>query len=56
MDQKFILHTDASDIGLEAVLAQTRDKKKNAIVYISRVLILAKINYSVTEREALAVI
>ena len=55
-EQEFILVTDASDIGLGGVLMQERDNKLQPIAYASRLCNAAERNYSITERETLAVI
>ena len=52
----FFLYTDASKIGLEAVLAQKKDKKKYVVVYASQSTNQAETNYSITDLECLAVI
>ena len=46
----FTLYTDASNVGLGAVLQQ----EKNVIAYWSKVLNKAKQNYTTTEKECLA--
>ena len=51
-DIKFELETDASDVGLGAVLRQN----SVAIAYISRVLKGAELNYTIMEKEFLAAI
>ena len=53
----FILCTDASNTGLGAVLMQKDSNgKSRAIAFASRLLNAAEKNYSVTNREALAVV
>jgi hypothetical protein len=55
-EKAFILHTDASNIDIGAVLSQRYEDSEHSIIYTSRVLIFVEIRYSVTKREALAVI
>jgi len=57
MGQPFMLITDASDIGLGAVLAQYDPKKEMefAVAFASKSLAPAEKNYSATHKEGLAV-
>ncbi|MHB1799638.1 MAG: reverse transcriptase family protein [Vulcanimicrobiaceae bacterium] len=54
--REFILETDASNIGLGAILSQEFEKGRRVIGYASRVLTPAERNYGTTDREALAVV
>lgn len=51
----FILQTDASDIGVGAVLSQVQEGEEHPIVYISRKLSPAESRYATVEKEALAI-
>ena len=53
---EFTLATDASDEGLGYVLGQVQNGKEVVIGYAGRKLLPAEKNYSVTEREALALV
>ena len=54
---EFHVHTDASDLGLGAMLAQNPTGKiDQPISYTSRLLTPTEINYTTTEREALAMV
>ena len=53
---EFRLHTDASDQGISAVLAQVQDGKERPISYASKHLTPAEKKLSVTEKELLAVV
>lgn len=55
-DLPFDVHTDASNFGVGAMLSQTIDGIEHPVAYMSRSLSGAERNYSVTEREALAVL
>ena len=54
--QPFILDTDASDMGIGAVLSQIQEGRECAVAYASRSLTKAERNYCVTRRELLAVV
>ncbi|MDY6929837.1 MAG: RNase H-like domain-containing protein [Pseudomonadota bacterium] len=52
----FILDTDASNVGIGAVLSQVQDGQERVISYGSKVLNKAQRNYCVTRRELLAIV
>lgn len=53
---EFILETDASNIGIGAVLSQKQDGIEKVIAYFSRVFSKSERNYCVTRRELLAIV
>ena len=54
--KSFTIYTDASGIGLGAVLSQKQDRKERIISYASRSLNNAEKNYIITDQECLAVV
>lgn len=52
----FTIKTDASNYAIGAALVQGEGKNEHPIEYASRLLTPAEINYSVTEKEALAIV
>ena len=53
---RFILDTDASDVGIGATLSQIQEGKEKVIAYASKKLNKQQQRYSVTRRELLAVV
>ncbi len=56
LDKPFVLRTDASDIGLGAILLQEQDGIPLPIAYASKKMLPRERNYSVVEKECLAVV
>jgi len=55
-EEPFVLQTDASSVGLGAVLTQTIEGEEKVIAFASRALADPEKRYSVTEQECLAVV
>ena len=55
-ENPFVIQTDASDSRLGAVLTQTIDGVERVLCFASRTMTPAERNYSVTERECLAML
>lgn len=55
-DQPFEIMCNASDFALGAVLGQRLDKEPHVISYASKTLNSAQLNYTITEKELLAVV
>jgi len=55
-EKTFVLRTDASGLGLGAVLLQYHEDVAHPIAYASRTLLSAEKNYSVIERECLGIV
>ncbi len=54
--QQFLLQTDASDVGIGAVLLQKHSEKNFPVAYASRKLLQRERAYSTIERECLAIV
>ncbi len=55
-DGPFALDTDASNLGIGAVLSQQQDGQERVIAYYNKVLSQTERNYCTTRREVLAVV
>ena len=54
--ETFILQTDASEVGLGAVLLQESEEGKMPVAYASRKLLDREKKYAVVEKECLAIV
>ena len=56
VSRPFRVYTDASDTSIAAVLMQSKDDNFHPVAYVSRKLTSAQKNYTIAERESLAVV
>jgi hypothetical protein len=56
MKGQYILDTDASNNGIEAVLSQVQEGEERVIEYYSKVLSKPERNYCVTRKEFLVIV
>ncbi|CAM5101071.1 unnamed protein product [Eretmochelys imbricata] len=54
-NKEFILQTDASEVGMGAILSQMVGDEEHSILYLSRKLLPREQKYAMVERECLAV-
>ena len=55
-DKPYILQTDASDLGLGAVLSQLKDGEEHPVSFASRKLLPREKNYLIIEKECLDIV
>ena len=55
-DKPYILQIDTSELELGAVLSQLKDGEEHPVAYASRKLLPREKNYSVIEKECLAIV
>ena len=55
-DKLYILQTDASDLGLGAVLSQLKDGEEHPVSFASRKLLPREKNYLIIEKECLDIV
>ncbi len=56
LEKPFIVRTDASEVGIGAVLLQDQENEKFPVMYVSRKLLEREKNYSTIEKECLAIV
>lgn len=53
--REFVVQTDASEVGLGAVMSQVVNGEEHPVIYLSRKLSPAERNYAIVEKEGLAI-
>lgn len=56
LSETFVLQTDASDVGVGAVLLQYEDGVKKPVAYASKKLSKSQVNYSTIEKVCYAIV
>jgi hypothetical protein len=54
--ERFIVDTDANNVGIGGVLSEVQDGQERVIAYYSKMLNKAEGNYCVTRQELLAIV